>query len=204
MKLITISGLDGSGKSTQVTALKNYLASQDKRVFYFHAIQFGIAKKIQEFKNKYCLICRLTGKCETSNTEKSVVKANISQIILRRIFLLIDLFRFKQLKNKLLKENYDYILSDRYFYDSVINIYFLSNSTKKLPCEKFIIQPDLAIYLDANPQLIMSRDRKPEQGIGYLEKKKTLYAKKISDWKLKIIDGNRTKEIIFEELKKYV
>jgi len=36
MKIITISGLDGSGKSTQVEMLKNYLESQAGFLFSCH------------------------------------------------------------------------------------------------------------------------------------------------------------------------
>ena len=46
LKLITISGLDGSGKSTQIEFLKDYLKSQDKTFFYFHAVDFSIGNKI--------------------------------------------------------------------------------------------------------------------------------------------------------------
>ncbi|MFZ2193425.1 MAG: hypothetical protein WAV31_04245 [Candidatus Moraniibacteriota bacterium] len=203
MKLLTISGLDGSGKSTQIETLKNYLESQNKRVFYFHAIEQGFAKKIIDFRNKYCMFCRLSGRCDVYR-EKSVTRASELQIILRRIFLMIDIWRFKKLHKKLEKENFDYILSDRYFYDSIINIYFLSDSQKTIPCEKFIKAPDTAIYLQADPQIIMSRDRKPDQGIDYLKNKKALYDKKTLDWNLKIINGNQEKEAIFEKIKSFL
>jgi thymidylate kinase len=32
--------------------------------------------------------------------------------------------------------------------------------------------PDVAMYLQADPQIIMQRERKPDQGLEYLQKKK--------------------------------
>jgi thymidylate kinase len=202
LRLLTISGLDGSGKSTQVELLKKYLESQGGKVFYFHAITFSLANKIAEFKSKYCLICKLTGKCKVKNQKQekiSVIQANALQILLRKIFLYIDLIRFKKLTAKLERENFDYILSDRYFYDSLINIEYLSK--KEINYNYPIVKPDISVYLQANPELIMSRDRKPEQGLQYLKDKNVIYDKYASIFEMKIVNGNKSVDDIHREIK---
>jgi hypothetical protein len=51
----------------------------------------------------------------------------------------------------------------------------------------------------------MQRERKPDQGIEYLKKKKEIYDKYAAfgppDGGLKIIDGNKSSTEIFEEIK---
>ena len=219
MKLISISGLDGSGKSTQTEVLKKHLESQGKKVLYFHAIQFSFAQKLKEFKENVIpdLIRNLDSRFRGNDKKRSrqeknaapstepgssagVTRANWPQIQLRKIFLLIDVLRFRCAATRKYPNSYDYLLSDRYFFDSALNIQYLSKNNKSLLVEKIIPQPDKAFYLEVEPAMIMQRKRVPDQGIEYLRTKRDLFETSIAKWDLERIDGNRTEEEIFEEI----
>ncbi|MDD5396799.1 MAG: hypothetical protein PHW24_01930 [Candidatus Moranbacteria bacterium] len=193
MKIISISGLDGSGKSTQIEMLKTYLESQGKKVFYFHAVQFSIANK-----HRSSVISH------QSSATKSVTKAGWLKIQLRKVALFVDLLRFKKLVAKLEKEGFDYILSDRYFYDNLINIAYLEAKSCKPKVASSIPRPDFAFYLNTDPTNIMSRDRVPDQGLEYLNKKKELLEEFSKKENLIAIDGNRGKEEIFNAIKSQI
>ncbi len=147
--------------------------------------------------------------------QKSVTKSNKLGIALRKILLQIDIFRFKKLARKLRKEGYNYILTDRYFYDSIVNIEYLEKTchpelvlgSQEMPKQvrhDKINKPDIAIYLQPDPEIIMQRERKPDHVIEYLQKKKVIYDNCAKIWNLRIINGNRSEEEIFGEIKNFI
>ncbi|MDD3486802.1 MAG: hypothetical protein PHF35_00265 [Candidatus Moranbacteria bacterium] len=134
--------------------------------------------------------------------EKSVIKANWIEIQLRKIALLIDIFRFKRIMKK---KDVDYIVSDRYFYDSVVNISYLETKfPSELFAERFIPKPDQAFFVKVSPEKIMTRERKPDQGLEYLAAKEKIYESKVSGWNMIVLGGDNAKEKIFEEIKKSI
>lgn len=203
MKLITLSGVDGSGKSTQVELLRAYLVSQGKKVAYFHAVEFSLANKIAR--------CLKGNKAFEPGKEKAVTKASWLSLILREKFLFIDMIRFCFLRASLRRQGYDYILSDRSFFDSIINLEYLTKNIRFLSwpirwgidfLAKYTPKGDIRFYFDLTPEAIMARDRAPEQGIDYLRTKMGLFKERATQWNLIMIDAEQSKEDMLRDLLK--
>lgn len=201
MKLITFSGVDGSGKSSQLDRLKTSLEQTGHAVFYFHAIEHSLAHRVRRFLKR-------SGPFVPGN-ERAVVNASWLAIQLRKFILFIDILYFRSiLLPRLKREGCDIILSDRYFYDSVINILYLQQQKKittdvnqhepphnnTLCLEQFIPKPDIALFLSVTPEEILKRERVPEQGLQYLKDKIALFEQKKASWHLVEIDASQPKE----------
>jgi thymidylate kinase len=195
MKLITISGLDGSGKTTQLNLLEKKL-KEKHQIERLHMIDFSIANKILKKKSD-----------KKGNQAKT--KTGFWGLFMRKIAIVIDSIRFRiYYRVKIFENKIDYLLIDRYFYDQIINIKYLEkeNYFDQEPLwqkivEGQIIQPDLKVYLKTKPSKILNRSRKIEQGQKYLLDKNDLYNFFSKKWKLSQVDGNLNKNEIEKTIK---
>jgi len=197
MKLITISGLDGSGKTTQLDLIEKKL-SKNYKTERLHMIDFSIANKILKKQEK------------EKNLVKSKAKtsAGFGGVFLRKIALIVDVFRFRiHYRIKTFENKINFLIIDRYFYDQIINIKYLDKHTNpdrkpfwQIIVENQMIVPDLKIYLQIEPKIILKRNPKLEQGRVYLIKKYFLFEVLSRRWHLSKVNGRINKEKIYQTI----
>jgi hypothetical protein len=168
------------------------LESRGAKVFYFHALQFSVGNKGKNTITE-------------AGTKAAVTKASWSKIQLRKIALMIDYIRFELLLGKLGSDDYTHLVSDRYFYDSAINILYLSTEKSyrnfgTILLAKLARVPQSAFYLDVGLKDIQERERDIEQGETYVSDKIDLYRKYAKKFSLQKIDGRPKQDVIASEI----
>jgi len=195
MKIITFSGIDGSGKTSQMEKIHQYLSAKGKKVQKFHLIEFSLANKIK----------RASFSKKGSSFSKTT--ASRGAILLRKIAFVIDAIRFQIYFRKNFSK-IDFLLSDRFFQDQAINIFFLENKTNIiskpiwLRIGEFFLPSNIQNYCFLlKPEIAKERKQDENQDLQYYQKKDQLFRKAEKIWKFQYIKADKSKEEIYNQIK---
>src|SRR5438270_6510155 len=175
--LMTFSGLDGSGKSTQIAAVTDYLRKQKMSVvhlaFWDDAV---VGKRYREgFVHKvYKSEKGIGAPGKPVNRQDKNVRAWYLSLARAGLYF-ADAVHLCEVIGRARRGNPDVIIMDRYIYDELANLPLGNAITRWYvrAVNKLVPKPDLALLLDANPE--SARERKPEYPVEFLKNARQSY-----------------------------
>ena len=175
--LVTFSGIDGSGKSTQIENLRSHLRSLGMRsVLLAFWDDVVVGKRYREgFVHKVYKSEKGIGAPgkPVNRQDKNVSRWYLS--IARHWLYLLDSIHLCEVVARARRGNPDVIIIDRYIYDQLANLP-LGNPFTKLfirAVHAFVPRPDVAYLLDADVDAAFLR--KPEYPVEFLRKCRAAY-----------------------------
>ena len=166
--IVTFSGIDGAGKSTQIESLSNKLTEQGFRVVrvtFWDDIavlsRFRAGISLRTLRNK-----RSRDYSPSLRNDKNVHAWYLT--LARSIFYFLDCLRLRRAALRLRKSHSDFILFDRYIYDQIVQLrsrHWLARAYARL-LAGIAPTPDYAFILDASPDDAFGR--KPEYPLSFM------------------------------------
>ena len=181
--LVSFSGIDGAGKSTQIENLCARLKAAGLRVqlitFWddvaqLKGIREGLGHKV--FKGDKGVG---TPEAPIERRDKNVRSPLMT--VFRMGLYLIDAISLRIIGIKVMKSEADVVIFDRYIYDEAANL-DISNITSRVYLRAIMMlvpKPEVSFILDADPE--QARARKPEYPLEFLRSNRSSYLK-LSDF----------------------
>jgi thymidylate kinase len=175
--LISFSGMDGAGKSTQIANLQS-LCSQlglSTRVLAFWDDVVVLSRYRERFARKVFKSesgIGAPGK-PVNRRDKNVRGWHVN--ILRHGLYALDAINLRRVIARARYSGADVLIFDRYIYDELSNLPLERVLTRTFirTTAKLVPQPDIAFVLDADPAA--ARERKPEYPLDFLYKVREFY-----------------------------
>ena len=176
-KLLSFSGIDGAGKSTQIDALLRFLGDHEQSfklyAFWDDVVAFS--------RYREHLALRLfKGEKGVGSPDRPIARRdkNVTSwyMFLLRLFLyILDALRLSALVSRQGAKNVEFVIFDRYIYDELANLP-LQHWPVRLYVRlllRIVPRPDLAFLLDADPENAVSR--KPEYPLEFVHRNRNAY-----------------------------
>jgi thymidylate kinase len=169
--LITFSGIDGAGKTTQIEHLSSYLEKRGLRVlrltFWDHiavwsTMRAGVGHRSADFRR-----ARTMGQKSFAPKNNKHIR-NWYLTAARSGLYVLDVVRLRRVLSSRHTRDSDVVIFDRYIYDQIANVQ--SDSLAARVYAKLLLRytptPDLAFVLDASPAAAFAR--KPEYPLEFV------------------------------------
>ena len=178
-RLISFSGIDGAGKSTQIA---NLCASLHAAGLEVHLITFwddvATLKSLREgVGHKVFKGDKGVGTPEAPIRRRDKNVRSPWMTLLRMAFYLFDALSLRKTAQAALRSQADVVIFDRYLYDELANLN-LANPATRLYVRgliKLAPRPDISFVLDADPEHAFAR--KPEYPLDFLHSNRNSYLK---------------------------
>lgn len=170
--LITLSGLDGAGKSTLVRGLRAQLNARGRAVTVLHLNDdVGVYAVLRALRNAVRGAARPAS--PPGRARNRLRDALVWSKTLRRLLYPVDLVVFALVRFAVERLGGRVLIMDRYFYDTLVDV---TNGRRGLwlrILERVTPAPDLAVLVDVRPETCVGR--KPEYPLEYLEHRRRHY-----------------------------
>jgi thymidylate kinase len=175
--IVSFSGLDGSGKTTQIDALRKAAAElglSTTLITFWDDVVIGVRYR-SEFVHKVFGSEQGIGEPghPVERRDKNVRVGYLT--VMRHLLYLVDAIHLRIVLSRARRGPARVIVMDRYVYDELANLplenWFSSAYARLLA--RIAPRPDLAFLLDAEPEL--ARARKPEYSVNFLCQSRRAY-----------------------------
>ncbi len=178
LAIVSFSGIDGAGKSTQIEALETWLTQSGLKVSTFSMWDDVV---VGAHWREIASHCAFGGDQGVGTPEKPVERRdkNVTSaplgIVRLALYLSDALSLLLQVRKLQQAQSHDVIIFDRYIYDELANLPLTNNLLRGIArlILKLVPAPDLACILDADPEA--ARARKPEYPLDFLHRNRQAY-----------------------------
>ena len=177
VKVVSFSGIDGAGKSTQIDALCRLLRARG-----LHYVLYTFWDDVVAFSRlrERISLRAFKGDEGIGSPDRPIVRRdkNVSTwytTIFRLFLYMLDAFSLSVAVSRSAESDADFLIFDRYIYDELANLP-MKNSAVRLYVRallRFIPRPDAALFLDADPEVATTR--KPEYPLEFVRRNRDAY-----------------------------